>query len=167
VEFCRRLTEKEGKTYRLPTEAQWEYSCRAGTTTPFSFGKTCNGSEANCDGRQPYGTATSGPALPRPTTVGSYKPNAFGLYDMHGNVYQWCSDWFASGYYARSPVDDPPGILPIDLNPNAPQVRAGTVPRVARGGAFYESPARCRSAGRYSFEPYKSAAGFRVMHQPD
>ena len=109
-EFCRRLSEKEGKLYRLPTEAEWEYACRAGTTSPFSFGDSCNGTEANCNGElRPYGTKIKGKNLERTTKVGSYPPNAFGLYDMHGNVWERCSDWFDGRYYEDSPLEDPAG----------------------------------------------------------
>jgi formylglycine-generating enzyme required for sulfatase activity len=162
-EFCERLSKKEQKKYRLPTEAEWEYACRAGTTTPFSFGSACDGRQANCDGRSPYGTSKQGPHLDRTTVVGAYPPNPFGLYDMHGNFYQWRSDWFASGYYERSPVDDPQGVKPWDLNQDSPRVKAGTIPRVARGGACYVEAHRCRSAARGNFEPYRRAAGFRVV----
>jgi len=127
VEFCRKLSAKEGKEYRLPTEAEWEYACRAGTTTVFHFGDTSNGREANCKGTIPYGTEEKGPNLERPTVVGSYRPNSFGLYDMHGNVWQWCADWFGADYYAASPPNDPQG-------PDS-----GTV-RVFRGGSWNNRP---------------------------
>jgi len=105
VEFCRKLSassseQSSGRVYRLPTEAEWEYSCRAGTTTPFHFGSELNGRDANCNGNSPYGTPTKGRCLNRPTTLGSYGANSFGLYDMHGNVWEWCSDW--SGDYAAT-----------------------------------------------------------------
>ncbi len=91
VAFCQQLSalpeeKAAGRVYRLPTEAEWEFACRAGTTTPFHFGSRLNGQEANCDGGFPYGTATKGPFLQRPTTVGSYAASAFGLYDMHGKL---------------------------------------------------------------------------------
>ena len=98
-----------GGKFQLPTEAQWEYACRAGTTTPFHFGNSLNGREANCNGNYPYGTGEKGPDLRRTTTVGSYVPNGFGLYDMHGNLWEWCQDWWDDGYYAGSPTDDPTG----------------------------------------------------------
>ena len=88
VEFCQKLSAKDGVTYRLPTEAEWEYACRAGATTTFHFGGTLNGDKANVDGSNPYGTATKGPFLQRTTTGGSYPKNAFGLFDMHGNVWE-------------------------------------------------------------------------------
>ncbi len=112
AEFCRKLSalpaeRAAGREYRLPTEAEWEYACRAGTTTPFHFGSVLNGRQANVDGNRPYGTSEKGPYLQRTTTVGSYSANGFGLFDMHGNVWEWCADWFSSDYYANSPVDDP------------------------------------------------------------
>ena len=156
MEFCRRLSQKEGKEYRLPTEAQWEYACRAGTTTPFHFGSVLNGREANCDGDYPYGTDEKGPFLRRPTPVGSYRPNRFGLYDMHGNVCQWCADWQDLEYYGNSPIDDPPG----------PPV--GSL-RVIRGGGHYESAGRSRSAYRGAGSPRdqrRPLLGFRVSLVP-
>jgi len=95
VEFCQKLSElpeekRFGCVYRLPTEAEWEYACRAGTRTPFHFGTSLSSTQANFDGNYPYGSASKGPNLSRTATVGSYRPNAWGLYDMHGNVLEWC-----------------------------------------------------------------------------
>ena len=152
-EFCRKLSQKEGKTYRLPTEAEWEYACRAGTTTPFNFGSTLNGTEANCNGNYPYGTTTKGAYLKRTTTVGSYRPNAFGLYDMHGNVFEWCSDWYDSAYYKNSPADNPTG-------PDAGS------DRVIRGGSWSFGAVCCRSADRDIEPPSRDyGVGFRVLRE--
>ena len=136
-EFCKWLSKKEGKTYRLPTEAEWEYACRAGTKTRYSFGddpqelvryanaadqdrkKLCPGCNVMIPSFDASGKPT-GKKIPFPflagsdgfawtAPVGKYKPNAFGLYDMHGNGWEWCSDWFDEHYYEKSPVDDPTG----------------------------------------------------------
>jgi formylglycine-generating enzyme required for sulfatase activity len=155
-EFCRRLSQKEGKRYRLPTEAEWEYACRAGTTTAFNFGDSLNGDNANCDGTQPYGTEVRGRRLGRSTTVGSYAPNAWGLYDMHGNVFQRCQDWYGESYFSNSPTDDPPG----------PSVGSF---RVIRGGSWDYAAVDCRSASRVHFGPaYRNSYrfGFRLVCEP-
>ena len=99
IEFCRRLSEmpaekQAGRVYRLPTEAEWEYACRAGTTTIFAFGDELSSTHANFNGKHPFGDAEAGPFLNRTATIGSYEPNAFGLYDMHGNLNEWCLDRF-------------------------------------------------------------------------
>ena len=163
VEFCRLLSERPaernaGLVYRLPTEAEWEYACRAGTTTTFHFGDDANGTVANVDGSRPYGTDVEGPALGRPTVVGKYGPNGFGLYDLHGNVQEWCGDWFAPDYYANSAVDDPTG------PPATPSgFYSGT--RVLRGGSWQRSPAFARAAFRsYGKVSHRDpATGFRVV----
>jgi hypothetical protein len=99
--FLTRLNQRRllpaGWRFALPTEEQWEYACRAGTATPFSFGSVLDGTRANCDGNLPYGTKTSGPWLGRTAEVGSYSPNGWGLYDMHGNVWEWCADRIRRG----------------------------------------------------------------------
>jgi formylglycine-generating enzyme required for sulfatase activity len=135
----------------LPSEAEWEFACRAGTTTPFHFGTQLNRREANCDGNYPYGTTMKGPYLQRPTTVGSYGANGFGLYDMHGNTWEWCSDRYASDYYAFSPVDDPVGPT------------SGSA-RVVRGGSWFSWPVLCRSAYRFRLDPSnrRDNLGFRL-----
>jgi formylglycine-generating enzyme required for sulfatase activity len=118
VTFCDALTRSEGASgrlpqgfvYRLPTEAQWEYACRAGSITPFSFGGILDGEQANCDGRQPYGTVRQGQFLGRATFVGRYSRNPWGFLDMHGNVQEWCLDLYAENL-GRSAVSDPLGSM--------------------------------------------------------
>jgi formylglycine-generating enzyme required for sulfatase activity len=159
VEFCQKLSslaeeKRASHVYRLPTEAEWEYTCRAGTTTPFHFGFQLNGRDANCNGDYPYGTEMKGPNLMRTTKVGSYPPNAFGLYDMHGNVWEWCQDWYGYDYYWESPVVDPQG----------PSSEAAD--RVIRGGGWSNAADRgCRAAGRSRIEPRDrfDYLGFRVV----
>jgi formylglycine-generating enzyme required for sulfatase activity len=144
VAFCRKLRERTGGRYRLPTEAEWEYACRAGTTTPFHFGATLSAEQANYYAEDTYGAGQPGPYREQTTPVGSFPPNAWGLCDMHGNVYEWCGDWYGEGYYAESEENDPQG------------PRRGSA-RVIRGGAWSECPALCRSACRD-----KCAADYRV-----
>ena len=134
-EFIRKLQSEApaGMEFRLPTEAEWEYACRAGTTTAFSFGNSLNGDKANCSGIYPYGTNTKGPFLEKTTPVMTYPPNPWGLYDMHGNVYEWCEDWF--GDYPSGSVTDPKG-------PNSGSSR------VFRGGSWTYIAWSCRSALR-------------------
>jgi formylglycine-generating enzyme required for sulfatase activity len=145
-----------GRRYRLPTEAEWEYSCRAGASEslPFSFGGALSSHQANCDGTRPYGPVHEGPYLMRPTEVGSYPANAFGLFDMHGNVWNWCQDWFDPDHYSQSPRDDPQGPA------------AGTDGRrVVRGGSYNDGPRHCRSAWRAASRPesHGPSVGFRVL----
>lgn len=97
--FIRRLNARgDGFTYRLPTEAEWEYACRAGTTTPFAFGSSLSWAQANFDGTFPYGGAAKGAHRMKTMPVGSFRPNAWGVYDMHGNVWEWCEDWHHYNY---------------------------------------------------------------------
>lgn len=142
-EFCIRLNKKfkdklpNGYQFDLPTEAQWEYACRAGTTTAYFWGNTCNGTEANCDGNYPCGTTCKGPYLEKTAIVGSYAPNDWGFYDMHGNVYEWCRDRY--GEYDGDATD-----------PTGPASDSG---RVCRGGSWDGSARCCRSARRGSRSP--------------
>ena len=154
VEFCKKLSEKDGVTYRLPTEAEWEYACRAGTTTTFHFGSMLNGDKANVNGSNPYGTATKGPFLQRTTTVGLYPKNAFGLFDMHGNVWEWCEDVYDEKAYAsRSGTT------------TDPKATSGSESRVVRGGAWFNVSRSTRSAyrNRYTPDGRTHLVGFRVV----
>ena len=152
VEFCRKLSEKEGRTYLLPTEAEWEYACRAGTTTPFYTGETISTSQANYNGTHVYGSGTKGIYRKTTIAVGSFPPNAFGLYDMHGNVYEWCQDWHGENYYAVSPTSDPRG-------PSSGKYR------VTRGGSWLWHPGNSRSAHRGGNTPSSRSGnvGFRIL----
>ena len=160
VAFCKWLSRKEGKTYRLPTEAEWEYACRAGTTTryysgddPETLAKVGNVADATAKAKFPDWKytikANDGYVFTAP--VGKFKPNAFGLYDMHGNAWQWCADWYGADYYATSPADDPTG-------PDSGDVR------VLRGGSWFDGPSVTRSAIRLGVIPGYggSSTGFRV-----
>jgi formylglycine-generating enzyme required for sulfatase activity len=139
MEFCQQLGKKAGKTIDLPTEAEWEYACRAGSKGPYHYGDSLSKKQANfIEGNV--------------VRVGSYEPNAFGLYDMHGNVAEWCKDWYKNDYYKESPLRDPQG-------------PATGKERVLRGGFCFVSAFECRSAWREHHEPgfSEGAAGFRVV----
>ena len=160
--FLKKLSErpeevKAGRKYRLPTEAEWEYACRGGASSPspFHFGASLSSRQANFNGNYPYGGAAKGDYLECPCPVGSYQPNGFGLYDMHGNVWEWCADWYGKDYYATSPAKDPSG-------------PAGGSVRVSRGGCWCDFGQVCRSAYRAGFTPAHrgSNLGFRVALVP-
>ncbi len=164
VAFCEWLSRKEGKTYRLPTEAEWEYACRAGTTTRYWCGddqeklaEVANVADATLKAKIPNAkftiSASDGYAFTSP--VGSFRPNPFGLYDMHGNAWEWCADWYGKDYYAASPTDDP----------NGPS--SGAL-RVLRGGSWYDWPSVVRSALRSGGAPgdRNYFTGFRVSRTP-
>jgi sulfatase modifying factor 1 len=159
-EFCKKLRDKDKKPYRLPTEAEWEYSCRAGTTTPFHFGNTISTDVANYDGNSyTYGNSKHGENRKTTMPVGSFPPNAFGLYEMHGNVWQLCQDWY--GEYPKEEVVDPQG-PEKGGHRGAPENGEG---RVQRGGSWWGPPWHCRSACRGKEEPGNlrtMACGFRV-----
>ena len=142
------LSGKTGETYRLQSEADWEYAARAGTRTPFSFGETISTRQANYNGSYTYGSGVAGDYRKETTPAGSFPANAFGLYDMHGNVWEWCSDWY--GQYPKGAVSDPVG------------TRDGS-PRVFRGGSWYDHFEYCRSARRLGYFPSgRDDFGFRV-----
>ena len=136
VAFCEKLSQQTGRTYRLPSEAEWEYACRAGTTTPFHFGATMTTDLANYNGNYTYGDGPKGMYLERTTEVGSFPPNAFGLYDMHGNVWEWCADHW-HGNYDGAPID---GTAWLSSDESAM--------RLLRGGSWGSDPRFCRSANR-------------------
>ncbi|MEO0969586.1 MAG: bifunctional serine/threonine-protein kinase/formylglycine-generating enzyme family protein [Cyanobacteria bacterium J06639_18] len=153
IEFCQKLTEKTGREYRLPTEAEWEYACRAKTTTPFYFGETISSNLANYNGNSTYGNETKGQARSRTTEVGTFPPNAFGLYDMHGNVWEWCQDTLHKNYN-NAPNDGSAWIR-----------NSNNRFRVLRGGSWNSAPSDCRCANRhwFFFTSYFNYFGFRVV----
>lgn len=152
MKFCAELTKRlpQGLKASLPTESQWEYACRAGTTTPYSFGNVLNGDKANCDGNYPYGTRKKGRYLGKTSPLKSYAPNGWGLYDVHGNVWEWCLDYY--GEYPTGTVVDPKG-------PDSAS------DRVIRGGGWGIYAGDCRSAIRCrdSSCHRSSRLGFRFL----
>jgi len=163
VAFCEWLSKKEGRKYALPTEAQWEYSCRAGTTTRYSSGDDEDSLQgvaniADQSFKEKHADASWAKSwrdgYPFTSPVGKFRPNAFGLCDMHGNVWEWCADVFDANYYKNSPLRDPPG----------PAGNAGAF-RVIRGGSFGFPPRNCRAASRYWYVPAVRLVflGFRVV----
>ena len=162
--FCRALTDTgrkngslaEGWEIRLPTEAQWEYACRAGTTTATAFGDVFGRNHANFSGA-PLNGGQGGPSLGRASRVGTYPPNPWGICDMHGNIFEWCRDW----YHARLPGGVDPDLSGVRGRPN----RDGSYSRVRRGGAWNDDAWACRSALRLRYEPERRSdhIGFRVV----
>jgi formylglycine-generating enzyme required for sulfatase activity len=160
VAFCQALSnlpaEREARrVYRLPTEAEWEYACRASTRTVFHQGNALGPEQARFDGQYPYGEAARGVTIPRTAPVGSFPPNTWGLSDMHGNVWEWCMDWFEDRYYQHSPRQDPPG------------PESGSY-RVLRGGSWKNQAVTCRAAYRNALAPNQRQpfVGFRVLLVP-
>jgi len=150
--YCRWLGEQTGETYRLPSEAEWEYAARAGTTTPFSFGETITTDQANYNGNYPFGNQKDGIYRVEPLPVGSLPANAWGLHEMHGNVSEWVEDWYQSSYKG-APVD---GRAWFSLFGNE---------RVLRGGSWYSAASNVRAASRASDEPeiQGNMRGFRCV----
>jgi formylglycine-generating enzyme required for sulfatase activity len=145
--------KKASDGLRLPTEAEWEYACRAGTTTPFNTGNNITTDQANYNGNYPYAGNPKGEYRVKTTPVGTFRPNAWGLYDMHGNVWEWCSDWYAQKYYeeCKNGVTDPSG-------------PGNGARRVLRGGSWFNNARGMRSAFRYWGGPADRTGdiGFRV-----
>ncbi len=148
--FIKWLNHKENKTYRLPTEAEWEYACRAGTNTPFSFGKCLSADQANYDGNYPFSGCPKGKYRKKTVPVASFSANLWGLYDMHGNVWEWCQDWHGS--YHTGFVTDPIG-----------RVKGSN--RVLRGGSWFSKAKHCRSTNRDGnrIDDRNSVNGFRLV----
>jgi eukaryotic-like serine/threonine-protein kinase len=164
-EFCQRLNQHfninqnqpNNHKFHLTTEAQWEYACRAGTKTTFYFGETITTDLANYDGNYIYGSESKGKYREQTTEVGTFPPNAFGIYDMHGNVWEWCADdWHDN--YQNAPIDGGAWIESIKLNNYM----------VVRGGSWYNDPLVCRSAGRNGFsrDGRDGFGGFRLVFSP-
>jgi formylglycine-generating enzyme len=164
--FCQRLTNRARESglmpasweFRLPTEAQWEYACRAGTTTATAFGSTLSSRQANFKG-MPYNGGEPGPSLNRAAKVGSYPANAWGLHDMHGNTFEWCRDW----YHGKLPGGIDPDLH--DALRTATGNPTGDTSRVRRGGCWADDGWPCRSAFRARFEPERryDHIGFRAV----
>jgi formylglycine-generating enzyme required for sulfatase activity len=156
--FCAKLSAYDGKKYDLPTEAEWEYACRAGTSTTFWWGSSISTDQANYNGKEGYGKdgKATGLYLEKPTPVRQFKPNPWGLYDMHGNLCQWCQDWREP--YPEKDVTDPVRLLKGDRDV-----------RVLRGGSWELGPQYCRSASRDSLGPAirNNIVGCRVVCRPD
>jgi formylglycine-generating enzyme required for sulfatase activity len=152
TEFCQRLSQRTGRQYRLPSEAEWEYACRAGTQTPFSFGNYISTELANYSGSE-YGESPACETKGKTTDIGLYLPNNFGLCDMHGNVWEWCEDdWHKS--YEGAPTDGSAWLNRENENST----------KIIKGGSWVSVPRGCRSAYRYLYScDYRgNYAGFRV-----
>ena len=153
IEFCQRLSKHAGREYRLPSEAEWEYACRTGTNTPFHFGKTLTSDLANYYANSTYGDGPTGQYRKQTTEVGSFPANAFGFYDMHGNVWEWCLD-HGHESYDGAPTDG-----------SAWTKGGDSSQRLLRGGSWFSNPVNCRSANRYRVARGNlfSYVGFRIV----
>ena len=176
VAFCKAMSQKTGRTVRLPTEAEWEYACRAETTGPFNTGGTIGTHQANFEGRETYGGGKEGGHRGGPVPVGSFPSNAWGLHDMHGNVSEWCSDVYERRYdSARAQDEGKAGATTQravrDVAPQRQQkshvhpLPKRCISRVVRGGTWRDAPRYCRSAARGRSGPYRTSwtCGFRVV----
>jgi formylglycine-generating enzyme required for sulfatase activity len=163
MEFCRRLRQRTGRYYTLPSEAQWEYACRAGKSTPFAFGETITPELANYIGTYTYGTGPKGEYREQTTPVGMFPANAWGLQDMHGNVWEWClDDWHES--YEGAPVN---GSAWVD-GAEGKSTKGKEERKLLRGGSWSFIPRHCRSAYRSRSRPVNALVdiGFRVVCLP-
>jgi formylglycine-generating enzyme required for sulfatase activity len=163
MEFCHRLSKRTGRTYTLPSEAQWEYACRAGTTTPFHFGDTISPELGNYDGNYAYVDGPKGIDREQPVPVGMFTANAWGLHDMHGNVWEWCLDEWHEGYEG-APTD---GWAWVD-GTDGDKSKETKKTRLLRGGSWDNNPRFCRSACRHLARPVDADGnvGFRVVCLP-
>jgi formylglycine-generating enzyme required for sulfatase activity len=161
MEFCRRLSQRTGRHYTLPSEAQWEYACRAGTTTPFHFGETISAELANYDASKVYADGKRGEHRWQTTEVASFPANPWGLHDMHGNVWEWCLDHWHQNY--EGAPEHGGAWLDEDVKEN--QEQKG---RLLRGGSWNDHPGFCRSAFRFTNHPGRRnlSIGFRVCCLP-
>jgi formylglycine-generating enzyme required for sulfatase activity len=172
MEFCSRLSQRSGKTYTLPSEAQWEYACRAGTTTPFHYGETLSDELANYNANFTYGRGREGQYRQETTEVGSFPANAWGLHDMHGNVCEWCADHWHSSYnlgQQKAPSDGSPWLDAAEEGKKGEDgAQDDNRSRVLRGGSWHLLPVYCRSAYRNYGRPANADYnfGFRVCCLP-
>jgi formylglycine-generating enzyme required for sulfatase activity len=150
MDFIKRLNDLSGESFRLPTEAEWEYACRAGSLTPFSTGDNLTTDQANYDGRYPYSGHSKSLYRASPTPVGSFPPNGWGLHDMHGNVWEWTSDWHCT--YPNESNGNPASVCNSEL-------------KVIRGGSWYFGADSARCALRYTHRPQDKgfSIGFRLV----
>jgi len=162
LEFCRRLQQRTGRHYTLPSEAQWEYACRAGTTTPYNCGATISTELANYDAREMYGVGEKGEYRKQTMGVASFPANRWGLHDMHGNVWEWCADQW-HGNYEGAP-DDGSAWIDEGAKENNNDMKG----LLLRGGSCFDPPANCRSACRNDAHPDSrdGLIGFRVCCLP-
>jgi formylglycine-generating enzyme required for sulfatase activity len=162
MEFCRRLSQRTGRRYTLPSEAQWEYACRAGTTTPFYCGATISTKLANYEGSEVYGDGEKGEYRQQTMDVASFPANPWGLHDMHGNVWEWCADHWHDNY--EGAPEDGRAWIDEESKENDDKMNF----RLLRGGSWIIHPAYCRSAFRYFYHPDNRnySIGFRVCCLP-